>query len=92
VERVHAVASRDAEDRACRQRLPAIDERARDRRALVAITYRSAVDDPDWFGKSRLCGATPVAFPPHPEDTRTNIVFRNPTLMDKFVLEFQKPM
>jgi hypothetical protein len=59
--------------------------------ALVAINYRSAVDDPDWFGKSRLCGATPVAVPPYPKDTRTNIVFRNPTLVDEFVLEFQKP-
>jgi hypothetical protein len=58
----------------------------------LSITYRSAVDDPDWFGKLRLCGATPVAVPPHLEDTRTNIVFRNPTLVDEFVLKFQKPM
>jgi len=28
----------------------------------------------------------------HPEDTRTNIVFRNPTPVDEFVLKFQKPM
>jgi len=28
----------------------------------------------------------------HPEDTRTNIVFRNPTPVDEFVLRFQKPM
>ena len=27
----------------------------------------------------------------HPEDTRTNIVFRNPTPIDEFVLKFQKP-
>jgi len=27
----------------------------------------------------------------HPEDTRTNIVFRNPTPVDEFVLKFQKP-
>ena len=28
----------------------------------------------------------------HPEDTRTNIVFHNPTPVDEFVLKFQKPM
>lgn len=28
----------------------------------------------------------------HPEDTRTSIVFRNPTPVDEFVLKFQKPM
>ncbi len=28
----------------------------------------------------------------HPEDTRTNIIFRNPTPVDEFVLKFQKPM
>ena len=28
----------------------------------------------------------------HPEDTRTNIVFRNPTPVDEFVLKFQKPL
>jgi len=28
----------------------------------------------------------------HPEDTRTAIVFRNPTPVDEFVLKFQKPM
>jgi predicted methyltransferase len=28
----------------------------------------------------------------HPEDTRDNIVFRNPTPVDEFVLKFQKPM
>jgi predicted methyltransferase len=28
----------------------------------------------------------------HPEDTRTSIVFRNPTPVDDFVLKFQKPM
>lgn len=28
----------------------------------------------------------------HPEDTRTNIVFKNPTPVDEFVLKFQKPM
>jgi predicted methyltransferase len=28
----------------------------------------------------------------HPEDTRSNIVFRNPTPVDEFVLKFQKPM
>jgi len=28
----------------------------------------------------------------HPEDARTNIVFRNPTPVDEFVLKFQKPM
>jgi predicted methyltransferase len=28
----------------------------------------------------------------HPEDTRTFIVFRNPTPVDEFVLKFQKPM
>ena len=28
----------------------------------------------------------------HPEDTRNNIVFRNPTPVDEFVLKFQKPM
>ena len=27
----------------------------------------------------------------HPEDTRTNIIFRNPTPVDEFVLKFQKP-
>ena len=27
----------------------------------------------------------------HPEDTRTNIVFRNPTPVDEFVLKFRKP-
>jgi predicted methyltransferase len=27
----------------------------------------------------------------HPEDTRTNIVFHNPTPIDEFVLKFQKP-
>ena len=27
----------------------------------------------------------------HPEDTRTNIVFKNPTPVDEFVLKFQKP-
>jgi predicted methyltransferase len=27
----------------------------------------------------------------HPEDTRTNIVFSNPTPVDEFVLKFQKP-
>ena len=27
----------------------------------------------------------------HPEDTRTNVVFRNPTPVDEFVLRFQKP-
>jgi len=27
----------------------------------------------------------------HPEDTRTGIVFRNPTPVDEFVLKFQKP-
>jgi predicted methyltransferase len=27
----------------------------------------------------------------HPEDTRTNIVFRNPTPIDEFVLKFEKP-
>jgi predicted methyltransferase len=27
----------------------------------------------------------------HPEDTRTNIVFHNPTPVDEFVLKFQKP-
>ena len=27
----------------------------------------------------------------HPEDTRTNVVFRNPTPVDEFVLKFQKP-
>ncbi len=27
----------------------------------------------------------------HPEDTRTSIVFRNPTPVDEFVLKFQKP-
>jgi predicted methyltransferase len=33
-----------------------------------------------------------AAFLRHPEDTRTNIVFRNPTPVDEFVLKFQKPM
>ena len=28
----------------------------------------------------------------HPEDTRTNIVFKNPTPVDEFVLKFQKPL
>ncbi len=28
----------------------------------------------------------------HPEDARTSIVFRNPTLVDEFVLKFQKPI
>ena len=28
----------------------------------------------------------------HPEDTRTNVVFKNPTPVDEFVLKFQKPM
>jgi predicted methyltransferase len=28
----------------------------------------------------------------HPEDARTDIVFRNPTAVDEFVLKFQKPM
>jgi hypothetical protein len=28
----------------------------------------------------------------HPEDARTRIVFRNPTLVDEFVLKFQKPI
>jgi len=28
----------------------------------------------------------------HPEDARTDIVFRNPTPVDEFVLKFQKPM
>jgi len=28
----------------------------------------------------------------HPEDARTNIVFRNPTPVDEFVLKFQKPL
>jgi predicted methyltransferase len=28
----------------------------------------------------------------HPEDARANIVFRNPTPVDEFVLKFQKPM
>jgi predicted methyltransferase len=28
----------------------------------------------------------------HPEDSRTDIVFRNPTPVDEFVLKFQKPM
>jgi predicted methyltransferase len=27
----------------------------------------------------------------HPEDTRTNVVFRNPTPVDEFVLKFRKP-
>jgi predicted methyltransferase len=27
----------------------------------------------------------------HPEDTRTNIIFHNPTPVDEFVLKFQKP-
>lgn len=27
----------------------------------------------------------------HPEDTRTNVIFRNPTPVDEFVLKFQKP-
>ena len=33
-----------------------------------------------------------AAFLRHPEDTRTNIVFKNPTPVDEFVLKFQKPM
>jgi predicted methyltransferase len=33
-----------------------------------------------------------AAFLRHPEDMRTNIVFRNPTPVDEFVLRFQKPM
>ena len=28
----------------------------------------------------------------HPEDSHTNIVFRNPTPVDEFVLKFKKPM
>ena len=33
-----------------------------------------------------------AAFLRHPDDTRTNIVFRNPTPVDEFVLKFRKPM
>ena len=33
-----------------------------------------------------------AAFLRHPEDARTDIVFRNPTPVDEFVLKFQKPM
>ena len=32
-----------------------------------------------------------ASFLRHPEDTRTNIVFHNPTPIDEFVLKFQKP-
>ena len=33
-----------------------------------------------------------AAFLRHPDDTRTAIVFRNPTPVDEFVLKFRKPM
>ena len=33
-----------------------------------------------------------AAFLRHPEDARADIVFRNPTPVDEFVLKFQKPM
>jgi predicted methyltransferase len=36
--------------------------------------------------------ATDAQFLRHPEDARTNIVFRNPTPVDEFVLKFRKPM
>ena len=36
--------------------------------------------------------AADAQFLRHPEDARTNIVFRSPTPVDEFVLKFQKPM
>lgn len=57
-------------------------------KTLHRIAEKTVRDEVEAAGFVFVAGAD---FLRHPEDTRTNVVFRNPTPVDEFVLKFRKP-